>query len=65
MELKRIETPGIVHFAYLIADGTEAALVDTRRDVEDYLNAARKLETQPEGQRPNRRVRSHNAHPPI
>lgn len=43
MDLVRIETPGIAHYAYLIVDGTEAAVVDPRRDVDDYLQAARQL----------------------
>jgi hydroxyacylglutathione hydrolase len=43
MKLTRIETPGIAHYAYLIADGNEAALVDPRRDVGDYLKAARDI----------------------
>ncbi|WP_210425305.1 MBL fold metallo-hydrolase [Spongiibacter thalassae] len=38
-----IETPGIAHYAYLIADGGEAAIVDPRRDIDDYLTAARQL----------------------
>lgn len=46
MQLKRIETPGIAHYAYLITDGGEAALVDPRRDIDDYLKAARELGTQ-------------------
>lgn len=43
MQLKIIETPGIAHYAYLIADGTEAAVVDPRRDINEYLCAARDL----------------------
>ncbi len=43
MELKRIETPGIAHYAYLLSDGGWAVLVDPRRDVQDYLEAARAL----------------------
>jgi hydroxyacylglutathione hydrolase len=46
MKLTRIETPGIAHYAYLISDGSEAALVDPRRDVEDYLKAARDIGAQ-------------------
>lgn len=46
MQLKKIETPGIAHYAYLIADGNEAAVVDPRRDVEEYLQAARELGVQ-------------------
>ena len=43
MKMQRIETPGIAHYAYVLADGTEAAVFDPRRDVEDYLEAARQL----------------------
>lgn len=43
MKLQRIETPAIAHYAYLIADGGDAAVVDPRRDVEDYLKAAQEL----------------------
>lgn len=46
MKFERIETPGIAHYAYLIADGNECAVVDPRRDVDDYLDAARRLGTQ-------------------
>jgi hydroxyacylglutathione hydrolase len=46
VKLKRIETPGIAHYAYLIADGDEAALMDPRRDVDDYLDAAREIGVQ-------------------
>jgi hydroxyacylglutathione hydrolase len=41
MKLKIIETPEIAHYAYLIADGGAAAVVDPRRDVDEYLAAAR------------------------
>lgn len=40
MKIQRIETPGIAHFAYVIADGTEAAVVDPGRFPEPYLEAA-------------------------
>lgn len=43
MQLRRIETPGIAHYAYLLADGGEAALFDPRRDVDEYLAVAREL----------------------
>lgn len=43
MKLERIETPGIAHFAYVIADGTQAAVVDPCRDIDEYLRAARDL----------------------
>ena len=43
MKFRRFETPGIAHFAYLIADSGVAALVDPRRDVDEYLEAARDM----------------------
>lgn len=43
MKLKRFETPGISHYAYLLVDGGEAALVDPRRDVDAYLEALREM----------------------
>ncbi|HEX7038203.1 MAG TPA: MBL fold metallo-hydrolase [Pseudomonadales bacterium] len=43
MKLERIETPGIAHYAYVLADRGEAAVIDPRRDVDDYLAAARRL----------------------
>ena len=44
MELRRIETPGISHYAYLLADdGGEAIVIDPRRDVDEYLSAARAM----------------------
>lgn len=43
MEIRRFETPGLAHFAYLIADAGLAAVVDPRRDVDEYLEAAREL----------------------
>ncbi|WP_231757824.1 MBL fold metallo-hydrolase [Microbulbifer elongatus] len=43
MQLVRIETPVISHFAYLITDGDVAAIVDPRRDVDVYLRTARDL----------------------
>lgn len=46
MKLSRIETPGIAHYAYLIEDGGQAAVVDPRRDVDEYLDAARELSSQ-------------------
>lgn len=43
MKLERFATPGIAHYAYLLADGATGVLVDPRRDVEEYLDAARTL----------------------
>ncbi|MAD75523.1 MAG: sulfurtransferase [Rheinheimera sp.] len=45
MELRRIETPGIAHYAWLLADGEQAMLVDPSRHVQKYLDAARQMET--------------------
>lgn len=46
MKFLRIETPGIAHYAYLIADGGVAVVIDPRRDVEEYLEGARALGAQ-------------------
>ncbi|MFO7561617.1 MAG: rhodanese-like domain-containing protein [Enhygromyxa sp.] len=43
MQLRQIETPGIAHYAYLIGDAGVGAIVDPRRDVDEYLTAAREL----------------------
>ena len=42
MIFERIKTPGIAHVAYLIGNEGEAAVVDPRRDVDEYLTLARK-----------------------
>ncbi len=42
MFLQKFKTPGIAHVAYLIGDGGDAAIIDPRRDVEEYLAAAQK-----------------------
>lgn len=41
MFFQRIKTPGIAHTAYVIGDSGEAAVVDPRRDVDEYLRVAR------------------------
>jgi hydroxyacylglutathione hydrolase len=41
MFFQKIKTPGIAHVSYLIGDRGEAAVVDPRRDVEEYLHRAR------------------------
>ncbi|MFN2427198.1 MAG: rhodanese-like domain-containing protein [Candidatus Binatia bacterium] len=41
MIFQRIKTPGIAHVAYVIGAKGEAAVIDPRRDVDEYLNAAR------------------------
>ncbi len=43
MQVVQIETPGIAHYAYLIEDNGEAAIVDPRRDVQEYFDIARSL----------------------
>ena len=43
LQLLRFETPQIAHFSWLLASGGEAAIVDPRRDIDDYLAAARGL----------------------
>ena len=45
MELRRIETPGIAHYAWLLADGDQAMLVDPSRHVQQYLDTARDMAT--------------------
>ena len=42
MIFERIKTPGIAHLAYLIGNHGVAAVVDPRRDVDEYLALARK-----------------------
>src|SRR5687767_13350856 len=41
MFFQRVKTPGIAHAAYVIGEGGEAAVVDPRRDVDEYLRFAR------------------------
>lgn len=41
MFFRRIKTPGIAHVAYMIGNRGEVAVVDPRRDVDEYLKAAR------------------------
>lgn len=41
MYFQRIKTPGIAHNAYLIGSEGMAAIIDPRRDVEEYLTLAR------------------------
>lgn len=41
MFFARIKTPGIAHVAYVFGDRGEAAVVDPRRDVAEYLRVAR------------------------
>ena len=41
MFFQRIKTPGLAHVAYLFGDKGECAIVDPRRDVDEYLKLAR------------------------
>lgn len=41
MFFQKIKTPGIAHVAYLIGDKGEAAVIDPRRDIDEYLKIAR------------------------
>jgi len=40
MFFQRIKTPGIAHAAYVIGDKGEAAVIDPRRDIDEYLRVA-------------------------
>ena len=42
MLFQRIKTPGVAHNAYLIGSKGIAVLIDPRRDVDEYLQIARK-----------------------
>jgi hydroxyacylglutathione hydrolase len=41
MFFQKFKTPGIAHLAYLIGDEGEAAIIDPRRDVAEYIAVAR------------------------
>jgi hydroxyacylglutathione hydrolase len=41
MYFQRIKTPGLAHCSYLFGDRGEAAVVDPRRDIDEYLKVAR------------------------
>ncbi|MBN2223178.1 MAG: MBL fold metallo-hydrolase [Deltaproteobacteria bacterium] len=40
MLFERIESEGIAHYSYLIGEGTQAAVIDPRRDCEIYIKKA-------------------------
>ncbi|MBD3370273.1 MBL fold metallo-hydrolase [Candidatus Fermentibacteria bacterium] len=42
MLLERMESGGLAHYSYMVGSGTEAVVVDPRRDCEEYLSLARK-----------------------
>jgi hydroxyacylglutathione hydrolase len=39
---ERFESAGLAHYSYMIGDGTQAAVIDPRRDVDVYVEAATK-----------------------
>lgn len=41
MKFQRITSEGLAHFSYFLADGSEAAVIDPRRDIDVYLDLAR------------------------
>jgi hydroxyacylglutathione hydrolase len=42
--IKRIESEGLAHFSYLIGSKNESAVIDPRRDCQEYLNIAKREE---------------------
>ncbi|SHF06075.1 hydroxyacylglutathione hydrolase [Modicisalibacter ilicicola DSM 19980] len=42
MILEKIKSEGIAHLSYMVVDGNEAAVIDPRRDIEVYLDIARR-----------------------
>lgn len=42
MQFERAKTPGIAHVSYLVGNEGVAAVVDPRRDIDEYLTLARK-----------------------
>lgn len=42
MIIERVRTPGISHYSYLVGSGTAAAVIDPRRDTDEYLAIAEK-----------------------
>ena len=41
MFFQRITSPGLAHHSYVVADGSEAIVIDPRRDLDVYLDLAR------------------------
>jgi len=41
MFLKKIKSDGIAHLSYMVGSGGSAAVIDPRRDIDEYLRAAR------------------------
>lgn len=44
MFLQPVRSPGLAHISYIFGDGSQAAVVDPRRDVDKYLEIARRHE---------------------
>ncbi len=42
MFIEKVASPGLAHLSYVIGDGGEATVVDPRRDVDIYLDVARR-----------------------
>lgn len=42
MFLETIETPGLAHLSYIVGADTQAAVIDPRRDIDIYLDIARR-----------------------
>ncbi len=42
MYFKQIESEGLAHYSYFVGEGGKAAVIDPRRDIEVYLECARK-----------------------
>ena len=40
MFMKTLYTPGVAHLSYIFGDGGQAAAIDPRRDVNEYLEIA-------------------------
>ncbi len=54
MKIERFETPGLAQYAYVVSDSGEAVVIDAMRDVERYVDYARR-----EGVRITRIVETH------
>ena len=37
MKIERFKSTGLAHFSYIVGSGSEACIIDPRRDIEDYL----------------------------
>ncbi|KXS47414.1 MAG: hydroxyacylglutathione hydrolase, partial [Halanaerobium sp. T82-1] len=42
MLFKKVKSEGLAHFSYIVGDQTEAAVIDPRRDIDIYLEIAKK-----------------------